>query len=156
MSGSFEAALDLVDGWRADHAAVALVGADGIVASVGNRARSAEWASVTKLVTAYAVLRGLERGEIAFDEPFGPPGATVRHLLAHASGLGPEGSTPISAPERTRIYSNAGYDLLGALLEERSGQPIATVLENDVLEPLDMTRDAAHRASVGRPARVAR
>ena len=77
----------------------------------------------------------------------GLPGATVRHLLAHASGLGPEGGTPISAPERTRIYSNAGYDLLGALLEERSGQPIATVLENDVLEPLGMSGDAAHRAA---------
>jgi CubicO group peptidase (beta-lactamase class C family) len=139
MNGSFEAALELVDGWGADHAAVALVGADGIVASVGNPERSAEWASVTKLVTAYAVLRGVERGDIALDEPFGPPGATVRHLLAHASGLGPERSTPISAPERTRIYSNAGYDVLGELLEERSGQPIATIIENDVLEPLGMS-----------------
>ena len=139
MSGSFEAALEHVRGWADDHAAVAVIGADGIVASVGDPGWLAEWASVTKLVTAYAVLRGVERGDIALDEPFGPPGATVRHLLAHASGLGPEGGAPISAPERTRIYSNAGYDLLGALLEDRSGQPLATVLENDVLEPLGMT-----------------
>ena len=150
MTGSLEAALEHVRGWGADHAAVAVIGADGIVASVGDPARHAEWASVTKLVTAYAVLRGVERGEIALDEPFGPPGATVRHLLAHASGLGPEGSTPISAPERTRIYSNAGYDLLGALLEERSGQPIATVLENEVLGPLGMSGTRlTGRASVG-------
>jgi CubicO group peptidase (beta-lactamase class C family) len=139
MSGSLDAALEHVRGWGADQAAVAVIGADGIVASVGDPAGLAEWASVTKLVTAYAVLRAIERDAIALDEPFGPPGATVRHLLAHASGLGPEGIMPISAPERTRIYSNAGYDLLGALLEDRSGQPIATVLEDDVLEPLGMT-----------------
>ena len=145
-----------VRGWGAGHAAVAVVGADGILASVGDPARLAEWASVTKLVTAYAVLRAVERGDIALDEPFGPPAATVRHLLAHASGLGPEGSAPISAPERTRIYSNVGYDLLGTLLEERSGRPIATVLEDDVLEPLGMTGTHLDRAPVGRPARLAR
>ena len=139
MSGSLEAALELVRDWGAGDAAVAVIGADGIVASVGDPASLAEWASVTKLVTAYAVLRAVERDTIAIDEPFGPAGATVRHLLAHASGLGPEGSAPISPPERTRIYSNVGYDLLGALLEERSGQPIATVLANDVLGPLGMS-----------------
>jgi CubicO group peptidase (beta-lactamase class C family) len=139
MSGSLGAALEAVRGWGADDAAVSVIGADGIVASVGDVARLAEWASVTKLVTAYAVLRAVERHTIDLDEPFGPRGATVRHLLAHASGLGPEGSAPISAPERTRIYSNVGYDLLGALLEERSGQPIATVLEHEVLGPLGMS-----------------
>jgi CubicO group peptidase (beta-lactamase class C family) len=139
MSGSLEAALELVRGWGAERVAVAVVGTNGVVASVGDPASLAEWASVTKLVTAYAVLRAVERGDIALDEPYGPPAATVRHLLAHASGLGPEGSVPISAPERTRIYSNVGYDLLGTLLEERSGRPITTVLEGDVLEPLGMT-----------------
>ena len=147
MSSSLEAALDLIRGWGAGHAAVAVVGADGILSSVGDPARPAEWASVTKLVTAYAVLRAVERGDIALDEPYGPPAATVRHLLAHASGLGPEGSAPISAPERTRIYSNVGYDLLGTLLEERSGRPIARVLEDDVLEPLGMTTTQL----IGRP-----
>lgn len=150
MTGSLEAALEQVGDWGADHAAVAVLSADGIVASIGDPARHAEWASVTKLVTAYAVLRGVECGDIALDEPFGPSGATVRHLLAHASGLGPEGSTPLSGPERTRIYSNAGYDLLGALLEERSGQPIAAVLENEVIGPLGMNGTRlTGRASVG-------
>ena len=87
MSGSLEAALDLVRDWGASDAAVAVVGADGIVAWVGNPARPAEWASVTKLVTAYAVLRAVERGSIGLDEPFGPSGETVRHVLAHASSL---------------------------------------------------------------------
>ena len=144
---SLEVALGHVRDWGSDHAGVGVIGADGIVASVGDPAAPSGWASVTKLVTAYAVLRAIERQTIALDEPLGPPGATVRHLLAHASGLGPEGAAPISAPERTRIYSNAGYDLLGALLEERSGQPIAMVLEIDVLEPLGMTGTRL----VGRP-----
>ena len=138
MTGSLEAALEQVRDWATDDAAVAVVGPAGIVTSTGDPARLAEWASVTKLVTACAVLRAIERGAIALDEPYGPPGATVRHLLAHASGLGPEGNTPISAPERTRIYSNGGYDLLGALLEARSGQPIAPIIATEVLEPLGM------------------
>ena len=147
MSGSLDAALGHVRDWGAGRAAVAVIGVEGIVALVGDPAAPAEWASVTKLVTAYAVLRAIERETIALDEPLGPPGATVHHVLAHASGLGPEGVGPISPPERTRIYSNVGYDLLGALLEERSGLPIATVLEVDVLEPLGMTATRL----VGRP-----
>ena len=89
----------------------------------------------------------VERGE-ALDEPFGPPGATVRHLLAHASGLGPEGG----ADQRAR----ADPDLLERRLRpscaarDRSGQPIATVLENDVLGPLGMTATRLiGRASAG-------
>jgi CubicO group peptidase (beta-lactamase class C family) len=150
MSGPLETALEHVRGWGADHAAVAVIGADGVVASVGDTAKVAEWASVTKLVTACAVLREVERGDVALDEAYGPPGATVRHLLAHAAGLGPEGAAPISPPERTRIYSNAGYDLLGELLEARSGQPISVDLENDILEPLGMTGTRlTGRASAG-------
>jgi CubicO group peptidase (beta-lactamase class C family) len=80
----------------------------------------------------------------------GPPGSTVRHLLAHASGLGPEGTVPISAPERTRIYSNAGFDVLGERLAELAGRSVAEVLERDVLGPLGMrgTR-LVGRASAG-------
>ena len=150
MSGSLEIALEPARGWAAEHAAVAVVGPNGIMASIGDTARAAEWASVTKLVTACAVLRAVERDAIALDEPFGPPGATVRHLLAHASGLGPEGEAPMSAPERTRIYSNVGYDLLGSLLEDRTAQRIATALETEVLQPLGMGgTQLVGRASAG-------
>ena len=119
MSGLLEAALALVRGWGAERAAVAVVGTNGVVASVGDPASLADWASVTKLVTAYAVLRAVERGDIALDEPYGPPASTVRHLLAHASGLGPEGSVPISAPERTFIFNSARFRSVLRLKETR-------------------------------------
>jgi CubicO group peptidase (beta-lactamase class C family) len=150
MHESVGDALSVVRRWGADHAALAVVGPDGDLAAIGDGARELPWASVTKPVIAYAVLRAVEQGSIALDEPLGPPGATVRHLLAHASGLPPDSLTPISPPERTRIYSNAGFDLLGELLAERAGQPVAEVVARDVLGPLDMTQTRlVGRASAG-------
>ena len=140
MNRSIVDALDATRDWGADHVAVAVVGPDGVLAEVGDPSRDFAWASVTKLVTAVAVLRAVEAGSVSLEDPLGPPGATVRHLLAHASGLGPQGATPISPPERTRIYSNAGFDLLGELLAQRAGRPIADVLHEEVLAPLGMER----------------
>jgi CubicO group peptidase (beta-lactamase class C family) len=96
------------------------------------------WASVTKSATALAVLVAVEEGTLGLDDPAGPPGSTVRHLLAHASGLGPDPGPPVEAPGVRRIYSNAGYQVLGAALEARSGMPFAEYLTNGVLEPLGM------------------
>jgi CubicO group peptidase (beta-lactamase class C family) len=93
---------------------------------------------VTKPATALAVLIAVEEGGLALDEPAGPPGATVRHLLAHASGLGPEAGPPLAPPGTTRIYSNAGYVVLADLIAERSGMPFDTYLSNGVLDPLGM------------------
>jgi CubicO group peptidase (beta-lactamase class C family) len=63
----------------------------------------------------------------------------VRHLLAHASGLGPDDARhPLTPPGLRRIYSNAGYEVLAAHLEERSGLPFATYLGEAVLEPAGM------------------
>jgi CubicO group peptidase (beta-lactamase class C family) len=139
MHESIGEALGAAREWGADHSALAVVGPDGDLAASGDGARELPWASVTKPVIAYAVLRAVEQGSVSLDEPLGPPGATVRHLLAHASGLPPDSLTPISAPERTRIYSNAGFDLLGELLAERAGRPVTEVVAHDVLGPLGMT-----------------
>ena len=68
----------------------------------------------------------------------GPDGATVRHLLAHASGLPFDGNDPIAPPGRRRIYSNTGFDVLGALLAAQSGLPIGEYLNEAVLAPLRM------------------
>jgi CubicO group peptidase (beta-lactamase class C family) len=93
---------------------------------------------VTKPVTALAVLIGAERGLLDLDEPAGPPGATVRHLLAHASGLPFEGDATLAAPGTRRIYSNTGFDKLGAIVAERAGQPFGDVVAGWILEPLGM------------------
>jgi CubicO group peptidase (beta-lactamase class C family) len=97
-----------------------------------------EWASVTKLATALAVLVAVEEETVDFDEPAGPPGATVRHLLAHASGLAFDEDRVFDRPGEQRIYSNCGFEVLGALVGERAGMPFARYLSEAVLDPLGM------------------
>jgi CubicO group peptidase (beta-lactamase class C family) len=80
---------------------------------------------VTKLASAVAVLVAAEEGIVDLDEPAGPPGATVRHVLAHASGLAPDPGPPIARPGERRIYSNHGFDVLAELVAGRAGMPFA-------------------------------
>jgi CubicO group peptidase (beta-lactamase class C family) len=110
----------------------------GMLRTHGDLSHRYAWASVTKLVTALAVLISADRGLLDLDEPAGPPGATVRHLLAHASGLGFEGDAILARPGSRRIYSNPGFDRLGELVAERSGRPFQRALADWVLEPLGM------------------
>jgi CubicO group peptidase (beta-lactamase class C family) len=133
------AALGAIDDWGADHAAAAVAGPDGVIASHGDPGHAFRWASVTKLVTALSVLDAVEDGVIDLDEAAGPPGATVRHLLAHASGLPFEGEATLAQPGTRRIYSNPGFDILGALLAERDGVAIEEALDRRVLGPLGMS-----------------
>jgi CubicO group peptidase (beta-lactamase class C family) len=134
-----EATLSAIDGWGADHAAAAVLTPAGVAASHGDLARRFRWASVTKLVTSMAVLIGVGRELLGLDESAGPPGSTVRHLLAHASGLPFEGTTTLAAPGARRIYSNPGFDILGTLVGERAGAPFGDILDAWVLGPLEMT-----------------
>ncbi|HXV57895.1 MAG TPA: serine hydrolase domain-containing protein [Gaiellaceae bacterium] len=126
---------------------MAVVGPDGVLAHRGPDARAFRWASVTKLFTAVAVLVAAEEGVLDLDEPAGPPGSTVRHLLAHASGLPFEGETPIARPGERRIYSNAGFDLLGSMLGARAEMRFEDYLRAAVLDPLGLERTVLH----GRP-----
>jgi CubicO group peptidase (beta-lactamase class C family) len=93
-------------------------------------------------VTGLAVLTAVEDGRIELDEAApapAPAGATVRHLLAHASGLPFDGEGLHGRPGTRRIYSNVGFDTLGGLLAARDGRAIEDVLRARVLEPLAMT-----------------
>ena len=116
-------ALRQVDGWPCTHAAVAVAGREE--AFHGDVDRSFPWASVTKLATAVAVLVAVDEGSVDLDEPAGPPGATVRHLLAHASGLAPDDRAPLEPPGRHRIYSNAGFEALAEHVAARTEMPFA-------------------------------
>ncbi|MEA2576851.1 MAG: hypothetical protein QOD78_439 [Chloroflexota bacterium] len=150
MDDPLATALIAIDGWGAEHVAAAVIGPGGIVASHGDLDRRFHWASVTKLVTAMAILDAVEDGIIGLHEPAGPSGATVRHLLAHASGLPFEGETVLAEPGTRRIYSNPGFDLLGALLAQRDEVPVGTALRRRILDPLGMTRtELVTRASEG-------
>ncbi|HZA17168.1 MAG TPA: serine hydrolase domain-containing protein, partial [Pseudonocardiaceae bacterium] len=74
--------------WPAGTVAVAVVDASGtVLGSYGPQDRPFRLASVTKLLSAYAMLLAVEEGAVDFDQPAGPPDSTVRHLLAHTSGL---------------------------------------------------------------------
>src|SRR5919198_6572622 len=89
-TGSSIAAVDVLrqgEEWPAQTVAVGLLGEGEIIATFGPSDRVFRWASVTKLATALAALVAAEEGILDLDEPGGPPGSTVRHLLAHASGL---------------------------------------------------------------------
>src|SRR5690349_7168613 len=77
-----------IENWPVPTAAAAVVRADGTLAgSHGPTGQRFPLASVTKPLAAYAVLVAYEEGAIDLDEPAGPEGSTVRHLLAHTSGL---------------------------------------------------------------------
>lgn len=88
---------------------------------------------------------------------------TVRHLLTHTSGISEAtglavadrfddepgaieraardlaGSEPLDEPGATYEYSSGNYLVLGALVEEVSGTPFDTHLEETVLAPLRMS-----------------
>ncbi|MCZ7547194.1 MAG: beta-lactamase family protein [Anaerolineae bacterium] len=130
-----------------------------------------EIASVTKLFTATAVMRLVEEGLVALDEPIATylpdlPSAwrpvTVRHCLAHQSGIRNYTSVPAYwdttrldlpradilrlvsdlpldfAPGARWSYDNTGYYLLGFLIERVSGLSYGAYLERHIFRPLGM------------------
>ena len=134
-------ALRQIDGWPVSFAAAGVVHPGGRVETHGDARRAVRLASVSKPVAALAVLVAAEEGVVDLDEPAGPPGATVRHLLAHASGLPFEGAEPIAPPGRRRIYSNEGFRVLAGYLAARAEMPFAEYVRAAVCEPLGLGLD---------------
>jgi CubicO group peptidase (beta-lactamase class C family) len=116
-------ALEQVDGWPAEHISVGVRTLDGREWYYGPRACVYPWASVTKLATALVTLVAVEEGIVDLDSAVGPPGSTVRHLLAHASGLGPEPGPPIAKPGTRRIYSDHGFEVLAEHVAAEAEMP---------------------------------
>ena len=141
-------ALRQVDRWP-EPVAVAVVEPDRLVDWRGDEGHEFAWASVTKIVTALAALVAVEEGVIDFDEPAGPPGATVRHLLAHASGLPLDGVQPIGRPGARRIYSNAGFEVLATTIADRSGMPFVEYLAQAILDPLEFSGELRGSPAAG-------
>jgi len=152
-SGRLEAVLARVADWPVDHAAAAVVGPRGTLARTGDPARVYELASVTKPLVALAALLAVEEEAIDLDEPAGPEGSTVRHLLAHASGLDFADRTRVRcAPGEKRIYSSAGFEVLADHVAEATGIAFDDYLREGVCEPLGMT-DTVLEGSAGHGAR---
>lgn len=134
-------ALFQIEGWAAPFAAAGVTGPEGTIAAHGDAGLAVRLASVSKPVTALAVLIAAEEGTLDLDEPAGPPGSTVRHLLAHASGLPFDGQVPIAPPGRRRIYSNEGFGVLGEHLARRAEMPFAEYVRQAVCVPLGLSLD---------------
>lgn len=132
--------------------------------------------SITKFVTAVAVLHLAEQGRLDLRMPLGEifPAApedkaaiTLHQLLTHTSGLrestGDDGeridraaflarvlASPLRhAPGETYLYSNAGYALLAAVVEVRSGKSYEAYLLEDVLAPRGLPPIGYQRAYEG-------
>lgn len=131
---SFEKIAD----WPADNVAAALLYDGELAQSVGEQDRVFAVASVTKPVAAYGFAMAIEEGVFGLDTPAGPEGSTVRHLLAHASGVGQDAENPDRAPEERRIYSSAGFEILQDKLEAETGMSFAEYLALGLFEPLGM------------------
>ncbi|ALG85234.1 serine hydrolase domain-containing protein [Gordonia phthalatica] len=125
--------------WPVDHVAAAVVTDGGVVDTFGDTDRVYELASVTKLLVAQAVLVAVEEGAVELDTPAGPPGATVAHLLAHASGLAFDSREAAAGVAEQRIYSSAGFEVLAELVEAEAGIAFPEYLREAVCDPLGMT-----------------
>jgi CubicO group peptidase (beta-lactamase class C family) len=130
--------LRAIDDWNAETAAAGVARADGVVATHGPSDAELPWASVTKLLTGLAMLVALEEGTVDLDEPAGPPGSTLRHLLSHASGLQTDGEKSIADPGGRRIYSNTGIEVAARLLEEQAELPFPDYFAEAVARPLGL------------------
>src|SRR6266536_852560 len=131
-------ALSQVETWGASTVAVGVLRDGEVIASRGHGDVDFRWASVTKPAVALATLVAAEEGTIDLDEAAGPEGSTVRHLLAHASGLPFEGATPIAKPGRRRIYSNTGFEQLADVVARAAEMPFEEYLRAAVFGPLGM------------------
>lgn len=136
----------LIAGWPAEHT-LAVADDQAILGAAGDLDAVRRIASITKLFTSYAALIAWEEGTLTLDDAAGPDGSTVRHLMAHASGLGfSEG--PQAAAGTRRIYSNTGIEALAEHLATQAGMPFADYLQFGVLEPLGL----GHVTLTGSPA----
>ena len=131
--------LDVIADWPVPAASAAVIGRSGVLAAYGDGTREYRLASVTKPLVARAAQVAVEEGVVDLDSPAGPPGATVRHLLSHASGYSMHSAQTLAEPGSRRVYSNFGFGVLAETIEAQSGIEFGRYLSEAVFEPLGMT-----------------
>ena len=124
-------------------------------------------ASLTKCVaTTTSIMKLIEQGRIRLNDPVaaylpefaqnGKQDITVRELLTHYSGLGPDldlqapwsgrdiafamamAEKPINPPGSQFVYSDINFEVLGFIVEKVSGEPLNVFAEKSVFTPLGM------------------
>jgi len=138
LGSSAMSALDALDDWPVPTAAAAVIGPSGLLAAHGDTRRRFPLASVTKPLVARAAQIAIEEGVIDLDTAAGPPGSTVRHLLAHASGYSMHSPEVLNPPGARRVYSNYGFGVLADTVQQASQIDFARYLAEAVFEPLGM------------------
>lgn len=124
------------------------------------------WWSITKTALAACALLLVAGGRLELDRALSGRKHTLRQLLQHTSGLGcytdtPDyeaavhghadpwsgeqharfaGGPPLFEPDRGWKYSNSGYFLVRAMIEQATGMDVERALQSLVLSPLGIER----------------
>ena len=133
-------------------------------------------ASLTKVVaTTTSIMQLVETGRISLEDPVtryipqfnrhGKARITVRHLLAHMSGLRPgidparrwkgyrtaieliADDVPMIPPGERIVYSDLNFILLGEIVRRASGLPLDQFADEHVFKPLEMDDTMYHPAA---------
>lgn len=125
--------------WPVGRAGAVAVGRDGAIGWGGDVDGRFRLASISKLFATMAILVAVEEGSVELDQPAGGvEGATLRHLLAHASGLAFDRPHTIAGVGTRRVYSNVGIERAVDHLAAATGMPFPEYLAGAVLDPLGM------------------
>ncbi|HVR32721.1 MAG TPA: serine hydrolase domain-containing protein [Acidimicrobiia bacterium] len=125
--------------WPVERAGFAILRAGQVVERSGDDGVF-ELASIAKLFAAMTALIAIEERSIDLDDPAGPEGATVRHLLSHSAGYDFDSDRIVAGVGARRVYSNTGIERFTAHLEKRTGMPYGEYLRLGVLEPLGLSK----------------
>lgn len=131
--------LAVIDTWPVPHAAAARIHQTSIITH-GDTARRFRLASISKMITAWACLIAVEEGSVELDDPVGPPGATLRHCLAHAAGYGFDTPGSIIGVGKRRVYSNTGIERAARHVAERTGITFDDYVREAIFEELSMSQ----------------
>jgi CubicO group peptidase (beta-lactamase class C family) len=134
--------LAAIEGWPVGAAAAAVIGPSGVLDVHGPVDNPFPLASVTKPLAVLAVLVAVEEEAVSLDDPVAEtllPGATLRHVLAHASGVAPERPLRSFPPAQRRVYSNVGIELAAEHVEHATGMPFRQYFTEALVGPLRMT-----------------
>jgi len=127
--------------WPVGVAAAAAVGPSGVLASTGPVNRQFPLASVTKPLAVLSALVAVEEGALELTDTANEdlvPGATVRHLMSHASGLAPDELRRMFPLATRRVYSHVGIELLADLVARAVDMPFGSYFHESLVRPLGL------------------
>ncbi len=132
--------LALIDTWPVGVAAAAEIRNGEPAAHRGPCDHVFALASITKVLTATAVLVAVEEESVSLDDTVAgaPAAATLRDLLDHSSGLAPDEPKALGDVGARRVYSNVGYELAANHVATSTGIAFPTYLHEAVFEQAGM------------------